>query len=89
MFTFVIINVKAAATRIKYAVFYVIMAAENATMIVFWFLSAEAATHWYHLPALIGTCASFVLGLFFMFLYYRRYHPDGKMPNKNERAKLF
>jgi hypothetical protein len=25
----------------------------------------------------------------FMFLYYRHYHPDGKMPNKNQSPKLF
>lgn len=89
MFTFVMINVKAAATRVKYSVYYLLMAAENTTMIVLWFLQPESDNHWYHLPALIGTCVSFVLGLFFMFLYYTRYHPDGKMPKKNESAKLF
>lgn len=89
VFTFVMINVKAAATRVKYSIYYLLMATENTAMIVLWFLQPESTTHWYHLPALIGTCASFVLGLFFMFLYYRHYHPDGKMPKKNESPKLF
>jgi hypothetical protein len=89
MFTFVMINVKATATRVKYSVYYLLMAAENTTMIVLWFLLPESATHWYHLPALIGTFVCFILGLVFMFLYYRHYHPDGKMPNKNQSPKLF
>lgn len=89
VFTFVMINVKATATRVKYTVYYLLMAAENTTMIVIWFLKPESATHWYHLPALIGTCLSFIVGLLFMFLYYRHYHPDGKMPNKNQSPKLF
>ena len=89
VFTFVMINVKAAATRIKFTVYYLLMAAENTTMIVIWFLQPDSKTHWYHLPALIVTCVFFILGLYFMFRYYRHYHPDGKMPNKNESPKLF
>lgn len=88
VFTFVMVNVKNAATRVKYAAYYTIMAGENAAMIALWFLDPASAAHWYHLPALIGTCASFFLGLAFMVAYYRHYHPDGKMPNKSERGKL-
>lgn len=88
MFVFVLINVKSAATRVKYTVFYLLIAAENTTMIVLWYLQPDSLDRWYHLPGLIGTCASFVLGLFFMFLYYRHYHPDGKMPRKNESPKF-
>lgn len=89
VFTFVMINVKATATRVKYTVYYLLMAAENTTMIVLWFLLPESATHWYHFPALIGTFVCFILSLVFMFVYYRNYHPDGKMPNKNQSPKLF
>lgn len=89
VYTFVMINVKAAATRLKYAVFYVIIAIENTAMIVLWFLRPESVDHWYHFPALIATCVCFALSLVFMCLYYRHYHPDGKMPKQNESPKLF
>lgn len=83
------INVKSAATRVKYTVFYLLMAIENATLITLWYITPDSTYRWYHLPGLIATCVCFVLGLFFMFLYYRHYHPDGKMPRKNESPKLF
>lgn len=89
VFTFAIINVKAAATRIKYTVFYILLAVENATLITLWFIEDQTQYNWYHYPALIFTFVSYVLGLFFMYLYYRHFHPDGRMPNKNETPKLF
>lgn len=89
IFVFVMISVKVGATRVKYSLYYLLIAAENVTMIVLWFLQPESQLVWYHLPALIVTCAFFVLGLCFMMIYYRHYHPDGKMPNKEESAKLF
>ena len=82
------INVKAAATRLKYSLYYILMAAENTAMIVLWYLEPDSYQHWYHLPALIGTCAAFVIGLFFMLIYYRKYHPEGKMPKKDQPVKL-
>lgn len=88
VFTFVMVNVKNAATRVKYFAYYLVVAGENGAMIALWFLDPASAAHWYHLPALVGTCASFVLGLFFMTIYYKRYHPDGKMPNKSQRGRL-
>lgn len=83
------INVKAAATRIKYTLYYILMAGENAAMIALWYLQPESANLWYHLPALIGTCVAFAFGLFFMMLYYRNYHPEGRMPKWDQSPKLF
>jgi len=89
IFVFVMISVKAGATRVKYSLYYLLMAGENVAMIVLWFLQPGSHEAWYHLPALVATCACFILGLFFMMIYYRKYHPDGRMPNKEESAKLF
>jgi len=83
------LNVKAAATRVKYVVYYLLMAGENAAMITLWYLQPESPEHWYHLPALIGTCVAFAVGLLFMLIYYRSYHPEGRMPKWDQRARLF
>ena len=91
VYEFTMINVKGSPTRWKYTVYYLLMLAENATMISLWFFIPENDPHWYHLPAFVGTSSAFFLGLVFMLLYYKKYHPDlidGKMPKKNEPAKL-
>lgn len=89
VYTFVMINVKNEATRYKYIFYYIIMIGENATMIAFWYLAPDSASLWYHLAALISTPVAFFVGLAFMLLYYRKYHPDGIMAMTNSSARIF
>ena len=88
VYNFTMINIKGSPTRWKFAFFYLIVMAENATITAVWYLNPDNGPHWYHLPALVGTGVSFAVGIAFMLLYYRKYHPDGKMPKKSHPANL-
>ncbi|XP_067119472.1 XK-related protein 4-like [Centruroides vittatus] len=86
IYLFCFLNVKEEPTRRKYAAFYVIVFLEDASMIVLWYLKCD--THlWYRYPALGGVIGAFFLGIVFMLIYYRYFHPNGRMPLVNRAAR--
>jgi hypothetical protein len=44
---------------------------------------------WYIWGSLSVVPSFFLIGLFFMILYYKCYHPGGSMPDKKQKASLF
>lgn len=63
---------------VQYSLYTFILVAgavENFTMIVLWYIQPENVHLWYHLPALVVTCLTFILGIIFMQLYNFLYRP--------------
>lgn len=80
-----LIPVKDEATRYKYTAFYSITFSENALLALSWYVCLHEQV-WYQVPALVWVFGSFGLGLFFMLLYYRYFHPNGKLLRVNRTA---
>lgn len=73
-------------TRYKYSAYYVIAFLENTALIVLWYFRADPVL-WYRLPLLIGVISSFAVGITFMLIYYRFFHPNGRLPLYNPIAR--
>ncbi|XP_077522823.1 XK-related protein 6-like [Amblyomma americanum] len=86
IYLFCFLNVKDEPTRYKYSAYYVIAFLENTALIVLWYFRADPAL-WYRLPLLIGVIGSFVVGILFMLIYYRFFHPNGRLPLYNPIAR--
>lgn len=90
IYLFCFINVKDEPTRFKYLAYYVIVLAENGSLISLWYAKTSAdpikAALWYHVPAFAGVFGAFFMGIFFMLIYYRFFHPNGRPLWKNEAA---
>ena len=74
-----------APTRYKYTAFYAIAFSENTLFTLSWYFCLHDQP-WYRLPALVWVFGSFGAGLFFMLLYYRYFHPNGKLLRVNRTA---
>ena len=55
----------------------------NPENVVIW-----AQEKWYQWTGIITIPACFLLGMVLMLIYYRYYHPEGKMPAKKQYATL-
>ena len=77
--------VKDEPTRYKYTAFYAITFAENTVLTLSWYFGLSDPL-WFQVPALVWVFGSFGLGLFFMLLYYRYFHPNGKLLRVNRTA---
>lgn len=88
------LNVKDEPTRFKYLSYYLIVFVENVAFVLLWFFHSQSATTitnlnaiLYQLPVLIAVIASFVIGISFMLVYYRFFHPNGRPLWINRAAK--
>lgn len=61
-------------TRYLYAFFYSVIFLENTVLTILWFV--YSAHTWYSIPLIIFVFTSFILGIFFMYLYYRYFHKN-------------
>lgn len=78
VFIFNYILPKARQTRYRYAVFYTICFLENIICVVLYvnFSPAEDKQETYFLILCILSIVPFIIGVFFMILYYLRCHPN-------------
>ncbi|KAH7972047.1 hypothetical protein HPB52_005818 [Rhipicephalus sanguineus] len=86
IYLFCFLNVKDEPTRYKYSAYYVIAFLENTALIVLWYFRADPVL-WYRLPLLVGVIGSFAVGILFMLIYYRFFHPNGRLPLYNPIAR--
>ncbi len=83
IYCFDFLNVKEGRSRAKYCIYYSIHYTENVVLVIFWYIQMVSRgvccrwDHWVRLGAAVGL---FLLGLFFMFVYYRFFHPAGRIP---------
>lgn len=66
------------STRNRYLIYYPICFVENAAAITTWAVTADTRLQnsWYFIPFLIMGIVPFLLGIVFMILYYRFFHPE-------------
>jgi hypothetical protein len=59
-------------------IYYPICFVENAAAITTWALTADSRlqSSWYFIPFLISGIVPFLLGIIFMILYYKFFHPE-------------
>lgn len=80
-------NVKEGHTRIRYIIFYTIVYVENLILTFSWFIKTQTDDLPYHTPALLLVVIGFWVGMFFMLLYYLRFHPND-YPLVHEEKKI-
>ena len=92
-----IIHVNDGPTRLKNLLYYLLIGAEHAVLMTFWYLKTNSNTAaldswghqtWYQIMVMVWVPSSYILGIFFLIVYYRRFHPDGQMPITNTKASL-
>ncbi|XP_046684779.1 XK-related protein 7 [Homalodisca vitripennis] len=65
------------STRNRYLIYYPICFVENAAAITTWAITADdrLQSSWYFVPFLISGIVPFLVGIVFMVLYYKFFHP--------------
>ncbi|XP_074641924.1 XK-related protein 6-like [Tubulanus polymorphus] len=76
IYIFCFFNVKEGQTRHKYSIYYSLIYLENVCLIVPWYLFMENRNAWYHTGALIFVLFGHFVGIVFMLIFYKWYHPS-------------
>ncbi|XP_039297310.1 XK-related protein 6 [Nilaparvata lugens] len=66
------------STRNRYLVYYPVCFVENAAAILIWSLTADEhlRSSWYFIPFIISGIVPFLVGIVFMIIYYKYFHPE-------------
>ena len=78
---FCFFNTKDGKIRNRVIAYYILMLVENSVLIYLWYVNWDEDV-WYNIPALAAVWGGFILGLVFMFIYYRFFHPTVAVDNK-------
>ncbi|VVC40643.1 Hypothetical protein CINCED_3A020349 [Cinara cedri] len=62
-------------TRNNYLGYYGIFLVENVSWVTIWAITGSDYNQWYYYPLLIGSIAPFFVGIMFMIIYYKFFHP--------------
>lgn len=62
-------------TRNNYLGYYGVFLVENVTWVTIWAITGSDYNQWYYYPLLIGSIAPFFVGIMFMIIYYKFFHP--------------
>lgn len=86
VYTFTHVNMSDGKTRCKYIFFYVICFLENFISTAVWFAEAtpELISSYYFKPIIVVNVLSFFLGILFMIIYYKIFHPTKGLKNRNK-----
>ncbi|KAK5648238.1 hypothetical protein RI129_003130 [Pyrocoelia pectoralis] len=78
VYIFTYVNLTEGKTFIRYLFFYLILFFENTIANVFWILErdTELMTTLYYKPVIYLNIIPFILGIIFMILYYKVFHPS-------------
>ncbi|XP_075238139.1 XK-related protein 6-like isoform X1 [Lycorma delicatula] len=66
------------STRNRYLVYYPVCFVENAAAILIWSVTADdhLKRSWYFVPFIISGIVPFLIGIVFMIVYYKYFHPE-------------
>lgn len=66
------------STRNRYLVYYPVCFVENAAAIFIWSITADSSltNSWYFVPFIISGIVPFLIGIIFMIIYYKFFHPE-------------
>ncbi|XP_014674879.1 PREDICTED: uncharacterized protein LOC106814993 [Priapulus caudatus] len=73
VYVFCFLNLQEGQSRHRMIAFYTIMLVENTLLMAVWW-RMKTETDWFHAPALCVVWGGFVVGIFFMVLYYHYFH---------------
>lgn len=82
-------------SRNNYIAYYGVFLIENVSAVTVWAITGDDQNEWYYYPLIIGTTISFFVGIMFMLLYYKLYHPHmekiqiPKPPTMSNSVKIF
>lgn len=87
VYVFTYVNLSEGRTFIKYLFFYFILFLENTLANVFWILNSnkEVTDSLYYRPVVYLNIMPFILGIVFMVLYYKVFHPSTGFNCNNQR----
>ncbi|XP_067135127.1 XK-related protein 7-like [Centruroides vittatus] len=78
IFIFCYFNPIDSPTRFRYTIYFVVTFVENAIIIAVWYNYVDPLP-WFYLLAILIVVLSFIIGTFFMVLYYLIFHPTGEI----------
>lgn len=86
VYTFTHVNLSEGKTRCKYIFFYVICFIENFIATAVWVVTAnsELRARYYYLPIIMVNIFSFILGIVFMVIYYKIFHPSKGLKSRSK-----
>ncbi|KAK4884790.1 hypothetical protein RN001_001061 [Aquatica leii] len=90
VYIFTYVNLTEGKTFIKYLFFYLILFFENTLANVFWILErdTELMKSLYYKPVVYLNIIPFILGIIFMILYYKVFHPSSGFKNGRQRHDM-
>lgn len=75
LYTIDYVNLEENASKLKLSAFYSVMLFENLLLVLLWCLvDKKTKILWFESHAILIVWAGFLLGIMFMFLYYKRFH---------------
>lgn len=86
VYTFTHVNLSEGKTRCKYVFFYVVCFVENFIATAMWVIFADdnLRSRYYYVPIIVVNILSFILGIVFMIIYYKIFHPSKGLKNRNK-----
>ena len=83
---FDIVNIKEGPTRIKNFVYYVVVFSENVLLMSLWWISKVSFLDLDKIYILVIFGMLQFFSIFFLLLYYKRFHPNRNLPDHNQPA---
>ncbi len=83
---FDIVNIKEGPTRIKNFVYYLVVFFENVLIMSLWWISKVSFLDLDKIYILVIFGMLQFFSIFFLLLYYKRFHPNRNLPDHNQPA---
>jgi len=62
-------------SRNRYLGYYGVFLVENVAAVTIWAITSTDQNQWYYYPLMIGSIVPFFVGILFMAIYYKFFHP--------------
>lgn len=62
-------------SRSRYVIYYGVFLMENVTAVTIWAITGNDQIQWYYYPLMAGSIVPFFVGIIFMMIYYKFFHP--------------
>lgn len=62
-------------SRNRYIIYYGVFLMENVSAVTIWAITGNDQNQWYYYPLMISSTAPFFIGIIFMMIYYKFFHP--------------
>jgi len=62
-------------SRNRYVIYYGVFLMENITAVTIWAVTGNDQNQWYYYLLMVGSIIPFFVGIIFMMIYYKFFHP--------------